>query len=62
MAGCFGNAPEDRWMEQQLNAYLNQGGICICDGCGYSANEDDWDYDEEENVLICPECGWKFKL
>jgi hypothetical protein len=66
MAGCFGNHPVDRWMEQQLNNYLNDpdNDAYLCEKCGYVGNSDDWDYDEENHILLCPEkdCDFGIKL
>jgi len=57
MAGCFGNHPVDRWIEQQLHDYLNDSELLYCDRCGFESWEDDFDYDEEIEKLICPDCG-----
>lgn len=39
MAGCFGNHPVDRWMEDQLIAHLNSE--CYADDCKYAGDEDE---------------------
>lgn len=59
MAGCFGNHPVDRWMEQQLNEYLDSHDDewFKCENCGFENNAEEWDYDDEKGELICPECG-----
>lgn len=52
MAGCFGNSPFDRAMEQQLNQYL--------DSCeeGFSEDQLMWAND----TPVCPRCGKEIKL
>ena len=63
MAGCFGNHPVDRWMEQQLNQHLgSENNNYLCEGCGFDAVDDDWDYDEIANELVCPNCKLRVKL
>lgn len=63
MAGCFGNHPVDRWIENELFRYLDSfDEKRQCEICGFEAQDDDWDYDEETEELICPECGHRIKL
>ena len=63
MAGCFGNHPVDRWVEGQLNQYLNSDTDKYkCEGCDFEAFDEDWDYDEETNELVCPNCNFRIKL
>lgn len=66
MGGCFGNDIFDRTMEQKLFQYLkeseNDTFECENPECNYLANEKDWDYDEERNVLICPKCKKEIPL
>ena len=63
MAGCFGNHPVDRWIEGQLNQYLNEdGGIYKCENCNFEAVDDDWNYNEENDALVCPKCGFEIKF
>lgn len=33
-----------------------------CDGCGYYACDIDWDYDDETNQLVCPNCNFRISL
>jgi hypothetical protein len=65
MAGCFGNHPVDRMIENQLFQYLNSN--CdedtICPNCKFeSSNPEDFGYDEDRNILICPKCQTEIKL
>ncbi len=62
MAGCFGNHPFDRAMEQQLNQYLDsmddEG--CYCYSCEECIPDDDlvWYND----TPVCPHCESKLEL
>lgn len=62
MAGCFGNHPVDKRLEQQLNNWLWEHDGIICEECGREDIIDDWELDEDSNEVICPDCGWKFNL
>ena len=50
MSGCFGSSLEDRWIEDQLDEYLN---IKTCSRCGLNDAGDDGLCDN----CKCSECG-----
>ena len=50
MAGCFGNHPVDRWIENQLYRWLDEN----CDGYRMS---DCCNAPTDTDILICMECG-----
>lgn len=45
MAGCFGNSPYDRWLEQQVNDYVNN---CDYDEEQIRQQEEEWEQAELE--------------
>jgi hypothetical protein len=57
MAGCFGNHPEDRSRERQLNEYLESlNGPWQCVLCG------DWyDDDDDDGTGHCLKCQEQLK-
>jgi ribosomal protein L37AE/L43A len=56
MAGCFGNHPFDRAMEQQLDRHLDELDKLEeeheCPYCGYLGTVGEFD----DNNWVCPEC------
>ena len=58
MAGCYGNSPEDRYWEAQLDKYLDDGynaEMYLCDNCDESSHPDDMEV--EDDGYTCPNCG-----
>lgn len=67
MAGCFGNHPYDRYLENEVDAWLESQEesdvdkitkmyYWECEAC-----EDSFTPDEAKDNLKCPECGDKLK-
>jgi len=56
MAGCFGNNPYDRYMEAQLNRYLDSLEYMYCPTCDRNIHENDFEYDNETGKDLCPYC------
>lgn len=54
MAGIYGNSPEDRYREKQLDDYLDSQEIPTCNSCGDVLDEDSVSDDEEGN--LCATC------
>ena len=61
MAGCYGNDPYDRAMEQRLNRYLDDLDKISCDSCDRVFYYDDY-LNEDGKSVTCPECGNIIKL
>ena len=57
MAGCYGTSIFDRNMERELDKYLDSQEERYCDECGCMEPYDSWEYDPDEDVIICPCCG-----
>lgn len=64
MAGCFGNHPVDKWMEQQLYNHLNsqyEPEKYSCE-CGYEADIQECLFDADEDYIYCPKCQTKMEI
>jgi rubrerythrin len=69
MAGCFGNHPVDRYLENQLFQHLereeeefefeNDDELFICEKCGHTCSIADIEYDDIHFYDICPKCQHK---
>lgn len=59
MAGCFGNHPFDRAMEQQLMRHLDEESSYYCEECSHKNFESDIEEDEEtkQEFFICSKCN-----
>ena len=55
MAGCFGNHPYDRYLERQLDEWLDSQEEGFCPNCEADLTE------LEEDDIYCPECGKKLR-
>lgn len=64
MAGCFGNHPIDRWIEKQTMDYLDELDTFYCPKCGFKSSLDDEAiyYDEDRNIVVCPQCKTTVEL
>lgn len=56
MAGCFGNHPVDRYLERQLNKWLDEEQVYVCPNCAEEDVIDNLEVDDNDNV-VCPHCG-----
>jgi hypothetical protein len=56
MTGCFGNSMFDKDMERQVNKYCQDYDKVYCEVCGFKGIEDDCNYIEDKNALVCPKC------
>ena len=56
MAGCFGNHPFDRQMENELMRHLEEEDTFICENCGHECHIDNCEYDENAEAEQCPIC------
>ena len=59
MSGCFGTSIYDRNMERELDKYLDSQEEGYCDECGCMEPYENWEYDPDEDAIICPCCGEK---
>lgn len=53
MSGCFGNSDYDRYMERELDSYLDSCLDFKCLDCGEEFNEAALDENDNE---VCPYC------
>jgi len=66
MAGCFGNHPFDRAMEQQLMRHLKEESKYYCIECNYEHKEEDLEIEDNEDetieYFICQRCDAKNEI
>lgn len=59
MSGCFDNSKFDKYIERQLDEYLDQfDDELVCEECGYHAFMENWDtLPDDKDRVYCPECN-----
>lgn len=62
MAGCYGNSPEDRARERQLDAYLDSQEIPTCSSCGELIDEDNDCMDDPTVCQVCHDLAKEAEL
>jgi hypothetical protein len=65
----YGNNALDKYREKQLDDYLDgmednydiSDLIKTCPACEFHDYEENWETTGEQDVLICPDCGFELK-